>query len=760
MPWRELKPDRIQVAPLVEQELARILSSPQFSNAERLQRFLRYVVEAMLEGDTDHLKESVIGVQVFDRKIGFDPKLDPVVRVTARRLREKLEQFYASDAYPAPVRIHIAKGGYVPEIIHAPLTGSPESDGEPVNPDELPVEPGPAIAAPGAPRRRARTWPWSALAALVAVLVVVLLWRPWVPAARPFSGPVSRFSIDLPSDQLIVPWYGNNLAFSPDGRRLAYIARQNGRLRLFLRELKNATSISIPDSDYASAPFFSPDGQSVAVYRPGEIRRYFLRGGSQRVAEITAGFGLFGAVWDADSGIYLNDAPPGNRNPGSSAIYRLDPRLGMKPQPVGWAPPEQPPGEARLIQQVLPGGDALLFAAHGLNQSIGVISTRDGVAKTLIDQAKGGLYLPTGHLVFWRAGNLMIAPMDLSSMELSGPPSTIVNGVGDSGWQGADTAISQEGTLAYVPRSYVVPDRRLLWVDLKGHETPVPIPPAPLEPLDISHDGKKLLLSRFDPVRQKWSLWSYTLGDGSSERLSVESSTRILGNWSADGAHVFYSSAQEGGRSSDLLTKAADGSGAPERLSDVAGVGQMPQSVSADGKWLFCLRGMQPDTKSDIWAVPLQGRGKPQPLVRTVEFDTNPSLSPDGRWLAYASETAGMPDVYLRPFPGSGPRIRVSEGGGAGPLWDPGGRRIYYRRGLKMMAVPFDPASGTVGTAEPLFSGPYMSPEIWCRLVWLSPDGKRFLLVREEVDASEGHRINVVVNWLSEVSGMFPKKGT
>ena len=68
-----------------------------------------------------------------------------------------------------------------------------------------------------------------------------------------------------------------------------------------------------------------------------------------------------------------------------------------------------------------------------------------------------------------------------------------------------------------------------------------------------------------------------------------------------------------------------------------------------------------------------------------------------------------------------------------------------------MMAVPFDPASGTVGTAEPLFSGPYMSPEIWCRLVWLSPDGKRFLLVREEVDASEGHRINVVVNWLSEV---------
>lgn len=100
-----MKPEMALIAPLVEAELERILSSVQFSSAERLQRFLRYVMEATREGNTEYLKESVIGVQVFDREIGYDPKLDPVVRVTARRLREKLEQFYASSPNATSVMI-------------------------------------------------------------------------------------------------------------------------------------------------------------------------------------------------------------------------------------------------------------------------------------------------------------------------------------------------------------------------------------------------------------------------------------------------------------------------------------------------------------------------------------------------------------------------------------------------------------------------------------------------------------------------------
>jgi len=105
-----MKTEMAVIAPLVEAEMQRILASPQFASSDRLQRFLRYIVAATLEGNTDHLKESVIGVQVFDLAIGFDPKLDPVVRVTARRLRDKLDQFYSETPSPSGQWTTVSKG--------------------------------------------------------------------------------------------------------------------------------------------------------------------------------------------------------------------------------------------------------------------------------------------------------------------------------------------------------------------------------------------------------------------------------------------------------------------------------------------------------------------------------------------------------------------------------------------------------------------------------------------------------------------------
>jgi Tol biopolymer transport system component len=741
-----MKPEMALIAPLVEAELDRILASPQFANADRLQRFLRYVVNATIEGDTDHLKESVIGVQVFDREIGYDPKLDPVVRVTARRLREKLELFYAVGENPNAMMIQIPKGGYVPQIVPHPMAVADEpvviEFPEPV------VEPEPE--SPANYRAGKKWWIVSAAAVLVAALAI---WRPWTSATRSFTGPVSRFSIDLPADQLIVSWYGNNLAFSPDGRQIAYIARQNSKLRLFIRDLKDGASTLVPDTGDSSAPFFAPDGQSIAVYRPGEIRRYFLRGGSERIVEITPRFGLFGAVWDPKAGILFNDAPPLKKTAGSSSIFFLPP--GKPAQPLRWTPNDQPNTEARMIQQVLPDG-SYLYSVNGIARSIGIYSPSDGSSKVLTQDAKGGLYLPTGHLVFWRGGNLMIAPMSVAQKELPGAASILIKGVGDTGWQGPDIAVSQEGTLAYVPRASIMPDRRLVWVDLSGHETPVPIPPGPIEPMDLSRDGQNVLLARFNLSNDMWSLWSYRFSDGSSRRLSEDSSTRVIGCWAADGRSVFFSMSQSGGKSTDMYRKSLDDD-SQQRLTEVVRGGNFPQTTSADGKWLFYVNGMQADTKSDIWAVPVDG-GKPMAIVRTPDFDTNPSISPDGKWLAYSSQTAGLPYVYIRSFPGDGPAIRVSEISGTGPLWDPTGRKLYFRRGTKMAVASFDPAHAEVGAQRELFAGVYMYPEIWDRKGLISPDGKRFLLVREEVEPSEGHRINFVTNWFSEISALFRSK--
>jgi len=98
----------------VRAELDRVLASEGFVNSERLTRFLRFTVEKTLAGEADQLKEYLLGVEVFDRGAAFDPRMDPIVRVEARRLRAKLEEYYASAGNASEVRIACRKGSYIP----------------------------------------------------------------------------------------------------------------------------------------------------------------------------------------------------------------------------------------------------------------------------------------------------------------------------------------------------------------------------------------------------------------------------------------------------------------------------------------------------------------------------------------------------------------------------------------------------------------------------------------------------------------------
>ncbi len=98
----------------IQQQLERILSSAAFSHSERLRRFLRYVVEAVNQGRGEFLKEYQVGTAVFDRHDSFDTRLDPIVRVEARRLRAKLEEYYSAEGRDDTVQIELPKGSYAP----------------------------------------------------------------------------------------------------------------------------------------------------------------------------------------------------------------------------------------------------------------------------------------------------------------------------------------------------------------------------------------------------------------------------------------------------------------------------------------------------------------------------------------------------------------------------------------------------------------------------------------------------------------------
>jgi len=164
---------------------------------------------------------------------------------------------------------------------------------------------------------------------------------------------------------------------------------------------------------------------------------------------------------------------------------------------------------------------------------------------------------------------------------------------------------------------------------------------------------------------------------------------------------------------------------------------------------------------SDIHLLPLDGDGSSRPLLATDADEIHPKLSPDGRWLAYASDVTGRPEVYVQPFPDLGAVVRASPDGGQEPLWSPAGDRLYFRSpsGRQVFAVDVL-ADGPLqlGRAQLLFEGDYQPGLRWGRLWDLHPDGDRFLMLQVE-SLQSPTSIQVVVNWSAELEGQVPPGG-
>ncbi|HYZ86620.1 MAG TPA: hypothetical protein VE621_19555, partial [Bryobacteraceae bacterium] len=185
----------------VEAQLARLLASNTLGRSERLCRFLQFVVRHTLEGRGDELKEYAIGVEVFEKGADFDPRLDSAVRVDARRLRAKLDEYYATEGNRDPVVIRMPKGGYLPifldredATVREPLTLTGEVPIAPVT--GTPAHPVPATEGPSRPK-----WVvWGAALAVFAALIAgVLVWRSRESTeVQPGRGYVARAVAVLP----------------------------------------------------------------------------------------------------------------------------------------------------------------------------------------------------------------------------------------------------------------------------------------------------------------------------------------------------------------------------------------------------------------------------------------------------------------------------------------------------------------------------------------------------------------------------------
>jgi serine/threonine-protein kinase len=602
--------------------------------------------------------------------------------------------------------------------------------------------------------RRAVPLAVTALAAAALSGVAVWLLRP-----RPDLSP-ARFSIMLPPAQQLTRTGRHNLAMSPDGRSLVYVADN----QLYLRTLDDLQARPIQGTlQDITTPVFSPDGRWVAFYSFADstLKRVALTGG----ASITlAGIANpFGASWTDDGFLLVGQ--------GSQGIMRV-PENGGEPERIAAAAD----GEVLHGPQMLPGGEHVLFTAANSGGArrwdearIVAQSLRSGQRTVLVEGGSDARYVPTGHLVYALGGNLFAMRFDAGAMRTVGGPIPILERVMRS--SAVNTAatfftFSRTGSLAYFAGDQIAAVNRVFaWIDRAGAESAIPIDNAILFDPRLSPDGRQIL-ARTDSDSSESNLWIYDIsGKAAPRRLTFGGSAQFPA-WSPDGTYVAYFTT--GGSSGDarkgdgIYWQRADGSGVAERLAglpEAQPTGDL--SFSRDGKVLLFRDGRG---DGDIWMIPLQGDRKPQPAIQMAGNQFQPSLSADGRWIAYVSlESAGLPTVFVQPFPPTGARYQVSTIDARAPLWSADGRQLYYLEragGLnvrRLMAVDVETSGGfAIGRPRPIFDR-VDNGGAWPYAV--ARDGRWLAVVRSDGgDAAnpQGPDLRVTLNWFEELRQRVP----
>jgi serine/threonine-protein kinase len=264
----------------------------------------------------------------------------------------------------------------------------------------------------------------------------------------------------------------------------------------------------------------------------------------------------------------------------------------------------------------------------------------------------------------------------------------------------------------------------------------------------VSPDGQRVAAGIEEGDSQ---IWVYDLGRDTLTRLTFEASGSIDPIWTPDGKRIAFK-----GSHNRLFSQPADGSGPAEELtkSELA-PNNIPGSFSPDGQVLAFVEG-NPNTGNDVYILSLKD-GKPQPFVSTASTETAPRFSPDGHFIAYASNESGRFEIYVRPYPGLGGKWQISTEGGTEPVWNPKGRELFYRSGNKMMTVGIA-TQGTFSAGKPkvLFEGPYTPTPRSFQDYDVSPDGQRFLMLKPAEHAQTPTHINVVLNWFEELKQKVP----
>ncbi len=604
-------------------------------------------------------------------------------------------------------------------------------------------------------RAPASTRWWRPLLAGVAVLAVVLgiVWLSKDRLGPSETNPsVSRASVDpSPGESWVIGPHDPDIAISPDGLQIAYIARRDAGIQLVVRRLDEFESKALGGfGGFIRQPFFSPEGEWIGFVAGNVIKKVAVDGSAAVTVCVLPRY-LSGATWAPDGTIIF-----GTLNGG---LFRV-PSAGGEPEQL-----TNPAGSAHRWPTMLPGGDAVLFASVlGAGSDVRVRSLTSGEEKVVVEGATFPLYAGTGHLLYVAAGVLWGVAFDVERLEVVGDAVPVVDGVmikgpSEDGLGAADIGIASNGTLLYRPsgakESGEIRAPTLVWVDRDGTEESLNLEPREYGRLRLTGDGTQIAVEVDDADTGQSNVWVGRVDDGTPlSQLTFDPARDSYPVWTTDGQHVIFGSEREGG---GVFWKRADGAGSVERLLRFDAYWRGPVFVTQDGTGLVYARirrGTSTDTESTHRVLSLRDDRTDEALALHSHF--NASISPDGRWVTYISEETGNFEVYVQPFPNpSGSKWRISPSGGRDPVWSRDGRELFYLRENTMLAVRVitEPSFATEPAVE-LFDGPYVDAS--GRYYDVAPDG-RFLMIKPGwLSAGREAPLRIVFNWFEELKRLVP----
>ena len=601
----------------------------------------------------------------------------------------------------------------------------------------------PAAAAVAVPPawRRALPWTLAVLGLAFGIFALSAPWRRAVPAA-----PV-RLTVELGADvSLNVTDEGPAAILSPDGSLLAFVARkkEGERPQLFLRRLDQLQAAPLPGTEGAHSPFFSPDGQSIAFFADGQLKRVAISGGATVV--LADAPTARGGAWSEDGTIFFT--PNFLAGVGLSRVSSSGGATEILTMPDSAA------GEVtHRWPQALPGGKAVLFTAHRKiggydDASVVVQELPSGARKVVVKGGYHGRYLPSGHVAYMHEGTLFAIPFDLARLETAGAAVPVIEElVGAPFSAGAQFAFSNRGTLAYLP-GRITQLESIQWLDPAGKLSPLRAVPGTYRNPRFSPDGTKLAVQVFDGKSS--DIWVYDWGRDTASRLTFDATRGAFPVWAADGRGIAYTS-MLGRQAGNIYWQGADGTGNAQLLTK--GGFQTASSWHPSGKYL-AFQEFNQQTGFDVMILPIEGDaasglkgGQPTPFLNGPSNEWQAAFSPNGRWLAYSSNESGRAEVYVRPFPGPGGRWQISTESGSHPTWSRNGRELFYETlDQRLMVASYAEQGGSFHADK---------PRLWCETrlpdlqgFWtfdLHPDGRRFAVLKEVGEPGEAKRDHVVL---------------